>query len=94
MNAFKESNIYSKDLDPANFIILIIDLADLIGMIYIVVQLMKNLQAHGMLRVCYVFFCGLISGGESVNLRLLFINGKNMPMNSSQHHADESWKQH
>ena len=63
-------------------------------MIYIVVQLMKNLQAHGTLRVCYVFFCGLISGGESVNLRLLFINGKNMPMNSSQHHADESWKQH
>ena len=55
---------------------------------------MKNLQAHGTLRVCYVFFCGLISGGESVNLRLLFINGKNMPMNSSQHHADESWKQH
>ena len=55
---------------------------------------MENLQARGTLRVSYVFFCGLISSGESVNLRLLFIRGKNMPMNSSRNHADGSWKHH
>ena len=83
MNALKESNISCRDLDPTNFIILVSDLADLVEMIYIVVQLMENLQAHGTLRVRYVFFCGLILSGESVNLRLLFINGKTTPMNSS-----------
>ncbi|RVW94521.1 Protein timeless-like [Vitis vinifera] len=40
-----------RDLDPTNFIILVSDLADLVEMIYIVVQLMENLQAHGTLRV-------------------------------------------
>ena len=90
MNAFKECNILCKDLDPTNFIILISDLADLVEMIYTVVQLMENLQAHGTLRVCYVLFCGLILSGESVNLRLLIINRKHMALNSSQHHVDGS----